>query len=270
MTHRRMNIGDNRPFRWSFFFGLRGYFGLIAAGLLLTAGLVLAGLGYHMMTQSLEASVERRVDAIGRDIKRTIGNEIRRPAQTFLAASAKGQLPLARTREERTRLLPLVQEILRSNSVFGAIVISYDNGHIFMAKLLHSERERLFFGGPPESAMLALDIRSFGPRPVSEYSFYDSQSRLLSRREDDSVPEVRVGLATGQVLSRMGDVFGTTVNLASRLTAMAKPGGTLVDPQTRAHLADDSRFVLRGQRGRPVRGFGVLRPYVLSRGVAAP
>lgn len=84
--------------------------------------------------------------------------------------------------------------------------------------------------------------------------------------EDDSVPEVRVGLATGQVLSRMGDVFGTTVNLASRLTAMAKPGGTLVDPQTRAQLAEDSRFVLRGQRGRPVRGFGVLRPYVLSRG----
>lgn len=85
--------------------------------------------------------------------------------------------------------------------------------------------------------------------------------------EDEGVPEVRVGLATGQVLSRMGDVFGTTVNLASRLTAMAKPGGTLVDQQTRAHLLADDRFVLRGQRGRPVRGFGVLRPYVLTRGV---
>lgn len=83
--------------------------------------------------------------------------------------------------------------------------------------------------------------------------------------EDDSVPEVRVGLATGQVLSRMGDVFGTTVNLASRLTAMAKPGGTLVDPETRGQLADDARFVLRGQRGRPVRGFGVLKAFVLAR-----
>ncbi|MBK6764469.1 MAG: adenylate/guanylate cyclase domain-containing protein [Micrococcales bacterium] len=83
---------------------------------------------------------------------------------------------------------------------------------------------------------------------------------------DDSVPEVRVGLATGQVVSRMGDVFGSTVNLASRLTAMAKPGGTLVDAETRAQLEEDPRYVLRGQRGRPVRGFGVLRAFVLARG----
>jgi adenylate cyclase len=83
--------------------------------------------------------------------------------------------------------------------------------------------------------------------------------------DDDSVPEMRVGLATGQVLSRMGDVFGTTVNLASRLTALAKPGGTLVDSETRSQLQEDERFALRGQRGRPVRGFGVLRAFVLTR-----
>jgi class 3 adenylate cyclase len=51
---------------------------------------------------------------------------------------------------------------------------------------------------------------------------------------------------------------------------MAKPGGTLVDAETRAHLDDDPRYVLRGQRGRPVRGFGVLRAYVLSRGSGVP
>jgi adenylate cyclase len=82
--------------------------------------------------------------------------------------------------------------------------------------------------------------------------------------EDDSVPEMRIGLATGQVLSRMGDVFGTTVNLASRLTALAKPGATLVDAETKAHLEDDQRYLLRGQRGRAVRGFGVLRAFVLT------
>ena len=64
----------------------------------------------------------------------------------------------------------------------------------------------------------------------------------------------------------MGDVFGSTVNLASRLTAMAKPGGTLVDAETKAQLEEDPRYVLRGQRGRPVRGFGVLRAFVLARG----
>lgn len=87
---------------------------------------------------------------------------------------------------------------------------------------------------------------------------------------DDSVPEMRIGVATGQVVSRMGDVFGTTVNLASRLTAMAKPGATLVDAETKAQLEGDPRFALRGQRGRPVRGFGVLRPFVLTRAVSQP
>lgn len=83
--------------------------------------------------------------------------------------------------------------------------------------------------------------------------------------EDDSAPEMRIGVATGQVLSRMGDVFGTTVNLASRLTAIARPGTTLVDPETKELLADDQRYSLRAQRGRAVRGFGVVRPYVLTR-----
>ncbi len=35
---------------------------------------------------------------------------------------------------------------------------------------------------------------------------------------EPGMPEIRVGLAYGDVVTRMGDVFGTTVNLASRLT----------------------------------------------------
>lgn len=88
--------------------------------------------------------------------------------------------------------------------------------------------------------------------------------------DEQTVPQMRVGLATGQVVSRMGDVFGTTVNLASRLTAMAKPGGTLVDAETRVLLRGKPGFALRAQRGRPVRGFGVLRPYVLNRPRSVP
>ena len=47
--------------------------------------------------------------------------------------------------------------------------------------------------------------------------------------EDDLLPDVRVGMAVGPVLSRLGDVFGTTVNRASRLTSVAPAGGVLVD-----------------------------------------
>ena len=53
---------------------------------------------------------------------------------------------------------------------------------------------------------------------------------------DPELPDVRVGIATGTVLTRMGDVFGRTVNLASRLTALAAPGhgaGRQATPPTR-------------------------------------
>lgn len=74
--------------------------------------------------------------------------------------------------------------------------------------------------------------------------------------------EMRVGMAYGPVLPMMGDVFGTTVNLAARLTALARPGAIVVD----AALAEalDAFQVVRIRR-RPVRGLGMVQPYVLRR-----
>ena len=47
--------------------------------------------------------------------------------------------------------------------------------------------------------------------------------------DDDPFPRVRAGVAHGEVTSRLGDVFGPTVNIASRLTSLARPGAVLVD-----------------------------------------
>ncbi len=47
--------------------------------------------------------------------------------------------------------------------------------------------------------------------------------------EDDKFPQVRAGIAYGDVVSRLGDVFGPTVNISSRLTSVARPGTVLVD-----------------------------------------
>jgi adenylate cyclase len=82
---------------------------------------------------------------------------------------------------------------------------------------------------------------------------------------DPELPDVRVGIATGTVLTRMGDVFGRTVNLASRLTAQAAPGTVLVDADTADALAEDGRFALDVERTRAVRGMGLVRPGVLRR-----
>lgn len=52
----------------------------------------------------------------------------------------------------------------------------------------------------------------------------------------DEAPQLRIGLATGPVVARMGDLYGSTVNRAARLTVLAPPGATLVDDATRAGL----------------------------------
>lgn len=83
--------------------------------------------------------------------------------------------------------------------------------------------------------------------------------------EDPELPDVRVGISTGTVLTRMGDVFGRTVNLASRLTALATPGSVLVDADTAAALDGHPDVSLDAQRTRAVRGMGLVRPGVVRR-----
>jgi adenylate cyclase len=82
---------------------------------------------------------------------------------------------------------------------------------------------------------------------------------------DEVVPDVRVGLAHGEVLRSLGDVYGPTVNLASRLTALAQPGTVVTDPGTGVLLHDEPDLVLVAQRPRQVRGFGLLRPLLVAR-----
>ncbi|WP_260636037.1 adenylate/guanylate cyclase domain-containing protein [Streptomyces angustmyceticus] len=109
---------------------------------------------------------------------------------------------------------------------------------------------------------------------------------------DETMPELRVGIAFGTVTTRMGDVFGTTVNLASRLTSIAPKDTVLVDeafaeelgrigdaPVSEAEAAaaekaaeegtgappPSYRFALQPMWQRPVRGLGVVEPWLLSR-----
>ncbi|WP_138414845.1 adenylate/guanylate cyclase domain-containing protein [Sinomonas gamaensis] len=83
---------------------------------------------------------------------------------------------------------------------------------------------------------------------------------------DERLPEGRVAMVWGRVLSRLGDIYGPTVNLAARLTAIAAPGQVLVDDLTAGVLGDDPRFVLTPLEVQNVRGFGEVRPVALGRG----
>ncbi len=82
---------------------------------------------------------------------------------------------------------------------------------------------------------------------------------------DELLPDVRVGLASGPVVSRLGDVFGETVNRASRLTGIAAPGTVVVDEAVAEALRGDPAYVLRRRRRRALRGVGEVVPWVVSR-----
>lgn len=90
--------------------------------------------------------------------------------------------------------------------------------------------------------------------------------------EDDLLPDARVGMAYGNVVHRLGDVFGTTVNRASRLTAAAPTSGVFVDDALARLLAPLSAFATRPTRRRTLRGIGEVTPSRLVRvtGVRGP
>jgi adenylate cyclase len=81
---------------------------------------------------------------------------------------------------------------------------------------------------------------------------------------DPRLPDVRIGLATGLVVTRLGDVFGPPVNLAARLTALARRNRVLADEVTVAAL-DPLDYEMMRLTARPVRGFGLLEPVAVRR-----
>ncbi len=145
---------------------------------------------------------------------------------------------LVRTLDER-ELAALVQ---RFEALVSDIVAAHGG------RVIKTVGDEVLFaaGTPAAAAAIALDIAA-------------------TMAEDDLLPDVRAGLATGPVVMRLGDVFGTTVNRASRLTGIAQPGAVLVDDTTAAALAAVSGFDLDVMRRRPVRGLGRLRPWRLRR-----
>ena len=101
---------------------------------------------------------------------------------------------------------------------------------------------------------------------------------------DDRFPEVRAGLAYGDVVSRLGDVYGPTVNIASRLTSIARPGSVLIDRGAHDALTGETGetgddgdhdtdheprehagFSLRRMRRTSVKGYTRLQSWVVRR-----
>jgi adenylate cyclase len=104
----------------------------------------------------------------------------------------------------------------------------------------------------------------------------------LTRRgadEDDDFPAVRAGVAYGEVVTRLGDVFGPVVNIAARLTSVARPGSVLIDRGMYAALtgaeddgseesehegSKESPYRFKRLRRVSVKGYSRLHTWVLQ------
>ncbi len=75
-----------------------------------------------------------------------------------------------------------------------------------------------------------------------------------------TLPDVRVGLATGPVVLRLGDVFGPAVNLAARMTTVARRNRVIADQRTAELLPPSRASPCAPCPSRPVHGFGDLEP----------
>jgi adenylate cyclase len=84
-----------------------------------------------------------------------------------------------------------------------------------------------------------------------------------SARDDPLLPNMRIGMASGPVVAIEGDLFGDTVNRASRLSDISHPGTVLVDDALGHALDGRDDLVVRPLRPRKLKGLGYVRAWVL-------
>jgi len=82
----------------------------------------------------------------------------------------------------------------------------------------------------------------------------DAMLDLVTAADGAGLPQLRVGVASGSAVSRAGDWFGSPVNVASRVTGVARPGAVLVAASTREQIGENDRFAWSYAGARHLKG----------------
>jgi adenylate cyclase len=88
----------------------------------------------------------------------------------------------------------------------------------------------------------------------------------VAEGEGEAFPRLRAGIAVGAALSRAGDWFGRPVNLASRITSIARPGSLLAEREVREAAPEAYHWSYAGER----RLRGIRDPVALFRARRLP
>jgi adenylate cyclase len=84
--------------------------------------------------------------------------------------------------------------------------------------------------------------------------------------EGEDFPQVRCGIALGPAVERDGDLYGHAVNLASRVTGIARPGSVLTTEEVKDAAENGFRWSFAGERR--VKGVGEVKLFRARSGEA--
>ena len=103
-----------------------------------------------------------------------------------------------------------------------------------------------------DAAMLA------APEPAP---LLDAVLTLVAAAEEEGgeFPQLKAGIASGAALNRAGDWYGHPVNLASRITGVARPGSVLASAEVHDALEDAYRWSFVGERR--LKGLGEVKVF---------
>jgi adenylate cyclase len=96
------------------------------------------------------------------------------------------------------------------------------------------------------------------PGPLVEVAL-----ELVAGFDQEQLPSLRAGVAVGPAVIRAGDYYGHSVNLASRVTGIARPGSVLCTHEVRDAAADDFDWSPAGRHR--LKGLGGPTPLFRAR-----
>ncbi len=91
---------------------------------------------------------------------------------------------------------------------------------------------------------------------------------LVEGAEDNGLPSLRAGIACGPALQRAGDFYGHAVNMASRVTGVARPDSVLCTEEVRDAAPEDFDWSSAGKR--KLKGVDGSVPLFRARALHAP
>lgn len=157
--------------------------------LILVISGVIAGLGYKLSRDMLEATVPDLTQRIGRE---TLG-ELQRvvsPAEMAVNLMSHDALARASSFPERWQRLGFLCEALDNSSALSSVYAGYESGDFFLVRRIRDEIERKSFQAPEGTRYIVQSIeRSVNPAR-GRFLFLDAHQTIL--RQDDK-PEYAAG-----------------------------------------------------------------------------